>query len=64
MKAIYYKGNIIAISSADKNTRQIIKQHCIESLQPSDYMDLICTGQTYNLKHNYTLKPIYLNQIL
>jgi len=64
MKAIYFKGSMIAISTADKNTKKLIKQHCIESLQPSDYTDLISTGQTYKLKNNYTLKPIYLNQIL
>jgi hypothetical protein len=63
MKAIYFKGSIIAISTADKNTRQLLKQHSCESLQPSDFADLFISGQTYKLKDNYTVKPIYLNQI-
>jgi hypothetical protein len=63
MQAIYFKGTIIAISTADKNTRVILKQHSCERLQPADFADLFVSGQTYKLKDNYTVKPIYLNQI-
>ena len=63
MQAIYFKGTVIALSTADKHTRILIKQHCSEQVQPSDIVDLLVSGQTYKLKDNYQTKPIYLNQI-